>query len=141
MVSLKKKRAPTVTNLYGMTLVLGCKTPFILFFFFLHFFEGLTTSVAIKTLLCIANFDKKYITVAFFLSPLSIPTFSHLKNITEHLFHNKCIILTRFSIVLLVSCTIDVIKQDVLSGETNVITETGDSWFNCQRLCLPEKSG
>ncbi|CAL9774813.1 unnamed protein product [Musa acuminata subsp. burmannicoides] len=32
-------------------------------------------------------------------------------------------------------------KQDVLSGETNVITETGDSWFNCQRLCLPEKCG
>ncbi|CAL9129233.1 unnamed protein product [Musa acuminata var. zebrina] len=32
-------------------------------------------------------------------------------------------------------------RQDVLSGETNVITETGDSWFNCQRLCLPEKCG
>ncbi|URE21029.1 Pyruvate decarboxylase [Musa troglodytarum] len=31
--------------------------------------------------------------------------------------------------------------MDVLSGETNVITEPGDSWFKCQRLCLPEKCG
>ncbi|KAJ8460839.1 hypothetical protein OPV22_033765 [Ensete ventricosum] len=31
--------------------------------------------------------------------------------------------------------------QDVLNGESNDITETGDSWFNCQKHCLPEKCG
>ena len=124
-----------------MTSVLGCKTPFILFFFFLHFFEGLTTSVTFKTLLCIANFDKKYIIVAFFYHHFQHQPSPILKISKSIFVHNKCIILIRFSIVLLVSCTIDAIKQDVLSGETNVIIETGDSWFNCQRLCLPEKCG
>ncbi|KAJ8460838.1 hypothetical protein OPV22_033764 [Ensete ventricosum] len=31
--------------------------------------------------------------------------------------------------------------RDVLNGESNDITETGDSWFNCQKHCLPEKCG
>ncbi|XP_065024364.1 pyruvate decarboxylase 1-like isoform X2 [Musa acuminata AAA Group] len=31
--------------------------------------------------------------------------------------------------------------QDMLSGETTVIAETGDSWFNCQKLRLPENCG
>lgn len=31
--------------------------------------------------------------------------------------------------------------QKMLSGETAVIAETGDSWFNCQKLRLPEGCG
>ncbi|KAJ8616444.1 hypothetical protein MRB53_035816 [Persea americana] len=31
--------------------------------------------------------------------------------------------------------------QNMLSGETAVIAETGDSWFNCQKLRLPENCG
>lgn len=31
--------------------------------------------------------------------------------------------------------------QDMLSGDTAVIAETGDSWFNCQKLRLPENCG
>ncbi|XVF76852.1 hypothetical protein PTKIN_Ptkin13bG0300300 [Pterospermum kingtungense] len=31
--------------------------------------------------------------------------------------------------------------QKMLSGETTVIVETGDSWFNCQKLKLPEGCG
>ncbi|KAL6620396.1 hypothetical protein ACP70R_035535 [Stipagrostis hirtigluma subsp. patula] len=31
--------------------------------------------------------------------------------------------------------------KDVLSDETAVIAETGDSWFNCQKLKLPEGCG
>ncbi|KAG1367678.1 pyruvate decarboxylase 1 [Cocos nucifera] len=31
--------------------------------------------------------------------------------------------------------------QDLLSGDTAVIAETGDSWFNCQKLRLPENCG
>ncbi|PIN04808.1 Thiamine pyrophosphate-requiring enzyme [Handroanthus impetiginosus] len=31
--------------------------------------------------------------------------------------------------------------QKMLSGETAVIAETGDSWFNCQKLKLPEGCG
>eukprot|EP00262_Sarcandra_glabra_P013684 TRINITY_DN385_c0_g2_i5.p1 TRINITY_DN385_c0_g2~~TRINITY_DN385_c0_g2_i5.p1 ORF type:complete len:606 (+),score=38.48 TRINITY_DN385_c0_g2_i5:188-2005(+) len=31
--------------------------------------------------------------------------------------------------------------QGLLSGETAVIAETGDSWFNCQKLKLPEGCG
>ncbi|OIT06021.1 pyruvate decarboxylase 1 [Nicotiana attenuata] len=31
--------------------------------------------------------------------------------------------------------------QEMLSGNTAVIAETGDSWFNCQKLHLPEKCG
>ncbi|XP_024988906.1 pyruvate decarboxylase 1 [Cynara cardunculus var. scolymus] len=31
--------------------------------------------------------------------------------------------------------------QEMLSGETAVIAETGDSWFNCQKLRLPENCG
>ncbi|KVH97053.1 Thiamine pyrophosphate enzyme, C-terminal TPP-binding [Cynara cardunculus var. scolymus] len=32
-------------------------------------------------------------------------------------------------------------KPEMLSGETAVIAETGDSWFNCQKLRLPENCG
>ncbi|KAK6779758.1 hypothetical protein RDI58_021942 [Solanum bulbocastanum] len=28
--------------------------------------------------------------------------------------------------------------QNMLSGESAVIAETGDSWFNCQKLKLPQ---
>jgi pyruvate decarboxylase len=31
--------------------------------------------------------------------------------------------------------------KDMLSGDTAVIAETGDSWFNCQKLKLPEGCG
>lgn len=31
--------------------------------------------------------------------------------------------------------------QEMISGETAVIAETGDSWFNCQKLRLPEGCG
>ena len=31
--------------------------------------------------------------------------------------------------------------QDMLSSETAVIAETGDSWFNCQKLKLPKGCG
>ncbi|KAK7332021.1 hypothetical protein VNO80_28767 [Phaseolus coccineus] len=31
--------------------------------------------------------------------------------------------------------------QDMLGGDTAVIAETGDSWFNCQKLRLPENCG
>ncbi|PIA32969.1 hypothetical protein AQUCO_04200008v1 [Aquilegia coerulea] len=31
--------------------------------------------------------------------------------------------------------------QNMLSGDTAVIAETGDSWFNCQKLRLPENCG
>lgn len=31
--------------------------------------------------------------------------------------------------------------QEMLSGATAVIAETGDSWFNCQKLRLPENCG
>ncbi|QHN81042.1 Pyruvate decarboxylase [Arachis hypogaea] len=31
--------------------------------------------------------------------------------------------------------------QEMLSGDTAVIAETGDSWFNCQKLHLPENCG
>ncbi|KAL0353004.1 UNVERIFIED_CONTAM: Pyruvate decarboxylase 1 [Sesamum angustifolium] len=31
--------------------------------------------------------------------------------------------------------------QEMLSGNTAVIAETGDSWFNCQKLSLPENCG
>ncbi|URD78867.1 Thiamine pyrophosphate enzyme, central domain [Musa troglodytarum] len=31
--------------------------------------------------------------------------------------------------------------QQMLSGDTAVIAETGDSWFNCQKLKLPEGCG
>ncbi|KAM0953195.1 putative pyruvate decarboxylase [Dioscorea sansibarensis] len=31
--------------------------------------------------------------------------------------------------------------QNMLSGDTAVIAETGDSWFNCQKLKLPEGCG
>ncbi|CAI9783728.1 unnamed protein product [Fraxinus pennsylvanica] len=31
--------------------------------------------------------------------------------------------------------------QEMLSGNTAVIAETGDSWFNCQKLRLPENCG
>jgi len=31
--------------------------------------------------------------------------------------------------------------QGILTNETAVIAETGDSWFNCQKLKLPEKCG
>ncbi|XP_050287240.1 pyruvate decarboxylase 1 [Quercus robur] len=31
--------------------------------------------------------------------------------------------------------------QDMLSGDSAVIAETGDSWFNCQKLRLPENCG
>ncbi|KAF2305224.1 hypothetical protein GH714_003162 [Hevea brasiliensis] len=31
--------------------------------------------------------------------------------------------------------------QQMLSGDTAVISETGDSWFNCQKLRLPENCG
>lgn len=31
--------------------------------------------------------------------------------------------------------------QKMLSSETAVIAETGDSWFNCQKLKLPEGCG
>ena len=31
--------------------------------------------------------------------------------------------------------------QKMLSSETTVISETGDIWFNCQKLKLPERSG
>ncbi|KAH8493831.1 hypothetical protein H0E87_020551, partial [Populus deltoides] len=30
---------------------------------------------------------------------------------------------------------------DILGGDTAVISETGDSWFNCQKLRLPENCG
>ncbi|KAK6917660.1 Thiamine pyrophosphate enzyme, N-terminal TPP-binding domain, partial [Dillenia turbinata] len=33
------------------------------------------------------------------------------------------------------------ICQDMLSEDTAVIAETGDSWFNCQKLHLPENCG
>lgn len=29
----------------------------------------------------------------------------------------------------------------MLSGDMAVIAETGDSWFNCQKLRLPENCG
>jgi len=32
-------------------------------------------------------------------------------------------------------------KQDMLDGNAAVIAETGDSWFNCQKLRLPEGCG
>lgn len=31
--------------------------------------------------------------------------------------------------------------QNMLSGDTAIISETGDSWFNCQKLRLPENCG
>ncbi|XP_030480384.1 pyruvate decarboxylase 1 [Cannabis sativa] len=31
--------------------------------------------------------------------------------------------------------------QEMLSGDTAVIAETGDSWFNCQKLRLPQNCG
>ncbi|KAJ8761121.1 hypothetical protein K2173_000800 [Erythroxylum novogranatense] len=31
--------------------------------------------------------------------------------------------------------------QEMLGGDTAVIAETGDSWFNCQKLLLPENCG
>jgi pyruvate decarboxylase len=31
--------------------------------------------------------------------------------------------------------------QDMLSGDSAVIAETGDSWFNCQKLVLPKNCG
>ncbi|XP_045787530.1 pyruvate decarboxylase 2-like [Trifolium pratense] len=31
--------------------------------------------------------------------------------------------------------------QNMLSGDTAVIAETGDSWFNCQKLKLPKGCG
>ncbi|XP_008805886.2 pyruvate decarboxylase 1 [Phoenix dactylifera] len=31
--------------------------------------------------------------------------------------------------------------QNMLSGDTAIIAETGDSWFNCQKLRLPENCG
>ncbi|PNT39702.1 hypothetical protein POPTR_004G054100v4 [Populus trichocarpa] len=31
--------------------------------------------------------------------------------------------------------------QNMLGGDSAVISETGDSWFNCQKLCLPENCG
>ncbi|RLM99601.1 hypothetical protein C2845_PM06G18890 [Panicum miliaceum] len=31
--------------------------------------------------------------------------------------------------------------KDMLSGDTAVVAETGDSWFNCQKLRLPEGCG
>ncbi|KAF5472986.1 hypothetical protein F2P56_009638 [Juglans regia] len=31
--------------------------------------------------------------------------------------------------------------QEILGGDTAVIAETGDSWFNCQKLRLPENCG
>ncbi|KAL2494906.1 Pyruvate decarboxylase 1 [Forsythia ovata] len=33
------------------------------------------------------------------------------------------------------------VKPEMLSGNTAVIAETGDSWFNCQKLRLPENCG
>ena len=33
------------------------------------------------------------------------------------------------------------IQQNMLGGDTAVIAETGDSWFNCQKLRLPENCG
>jgi pyruvate decarboxylase len=31
--------------------------------------------------------------------------------------------------------------QKMLTGDNAVIAETGDSWFNCQKLKLPEGCG
>ncbi|KAL7254836.1 hypothetical protein ACSBR1_009057 [Camellia fascicularis] len=31
--------------------------------------------------------------------------------------------------------------QKMLSSDSTVIAETGDSWFNCQKLKLPERCG
>lgn len=31
--------------------------------------------------------------------------------------------------------------QDIVSGDSAIIAETGDSWFNCQKLRLPENCG
>ncbi|KAJ6925996.1 pyruvate decarboxylase 1-like [Populus alba x Populus x berolinensis] len=31
--------------------------------------------------------------------------------------------------------------QNMLGGDSAVIAEAGDSWFNCQKLCLPENCG
>ncbi|KAG4950080.1 hypothetical protein JHK84_043505 [Glycine max] len=36
---------------------------------------------------------------------------------------------------------IECVEQELLSGDTVVIAETGDSWFNCQKLHLPENCG
>jgi len=36
---------------------------------------------------------------------------------------------------------IESVEQDMLGGDTAVIAETGDSWFNCQKLRLPENCG
>jgi hypothetical protein len=39
------------------------------------------------------------------------------------------------------SSAIKYVEQELLSGNTAVIAETGDSWFNCQKLRLPENCG
>jgi len=39
------------------------------------------------------------------------------------------------------SSAIKCVEQELLSGDTAVIAETGDSWFNCQKLHLPENCG
>ena len=31
--------------------------------------------------------------------------------------------------------------QAMLTGDTSVLAETGDSWFNCQKLRLPSGCG
>jgi len=36
---------------------------------------------------------------------------------------------------------IECVEQELLSGDTVVIAQTGDSWFNCQKLHLPENCG
>lgn len=39
------------------------------------------------------------------------------------------------------SSAITYFEQELLSGDTAIIAETGDSWFNCQKLRLPENCG
>lgn len=36
---------------------------------------------------------------------------------------------------------IEIVEQNMLDGNSAVIAETGDSWFNCQKLRLPENCG
>jgi TPP-dependent 2-oxoacid decarboxylase len=51
---------------------------------------------------------------------------------------NSCLMIIYLLPILLKKLNI---KQDILGGDTAVISETGDSWFNCQKLRLPENCG
>ena len=48
------------------------------------------------------------------------------------------------SLAILMGCTSPVhsrLLQGMLSDRTAVLAETGDSWFNCQKLKLPTGCG